>query len=406
MRKKQTNVDVIMPRLVQGEKAWYIEYYCFYPKNNKLEKFREYKGFKKLHSDDEKLKFGEKKIKLLSEKLTTGWRPWDPSTYLYRDEIQYFSDTKNFGNQKQNNSHIRKYLSDFLADTKRRVSPKTYESYQSKTRLFCKWLEDNNYQTLRIFEITDEITKKFFNYLIDVKKLDRLTINKYHQNLSQMFQFFVKRKLVVNVPLGDIVRPPKLKDMAARPIMDNDIKTLLAYMAKNDPQLFLASLMQFFLCCRPGNELRLLKIEDIDIYNRIIHIDQGSGKTGKRKITIPDALMELFVEFKLLDYDRSFFVFSKNAKPGSVALGKNYLSRKFAKYRDHLKLPKIYKFYSFKHTGAGKLLESGATIVEVKVHLGHKSFESTLAYVRRHFGDQSEKVLSFRPEVLKGLLKG
>ncbi len=137
-----------------------------------------------------------------------------------------------------------------------------------------------------------------------------------------------------------------------------------------------------------------------------MHVIEGNGKTGKRKITLPDALVELVFEFKLMDFPTNHYVFSKTGQPGPVALGKNYLNRKFARYRDALKLPKIYKFYSFKHTGAGKLLESGATIIEVKGHLGHKSIESTLAYVRRHFGDQSEKVLNFRPEVLKGLLKG
>lgn len=405
MKKNQTDLDVIMPRLVQGAKAWFIEYSCYCPKTNKLEKFREYKGFKKLQTEAEKLKFGTRKIKALSKNLISGWRPWDPTVYLYRDEIQYHSDTKNFGNQKNNNCHIRKYLSDFLIDTRRRVSPKTYESYQSKTRLFCKWLEENGHGSLRIFEINNTITKSFFNYLIDTKKLDRLTINKYLQNLNQMFTFFKKRKLIDEIPLDDIVRPPKLKDMAARPIMDNDIQRLLKYMAENDPQLFLASLMQFFLCCRPGNELRLLKIEDIDFFNKSVHITESAGKTGKRIVTMPEALIEILLEFKLMKYDRDCYIFSKYGKPGKFTLGKNYLNRKFAKYRDILKLPKVYKFYSFKHTGAGKLLESGATIIEVKNHLGHSSIESTLAYVKRHFGDQSEKVLNFRPEMLRGLLR-
>jgi len=45
MKKRQTKtekIDVVMPRLVQGEKEWFIEYSCYYPKEEKLEKFREY----------------------------------------------------------------------------------------------------------------------------------------------------------------------------------------------------------------------------------------------------------------------------------------------------------------------------------------------------------------------------
>jgi integrase len=399
------NIEVVMPRLVEGQRAWFVEYSCFNSKTNKLEKFRVYKGFRKLKTESEKIKYAKKVIDTLSKKLTCGWRPWDQSQYIYRDETQYKAVTVGFGNQKHNNSHIHKHLSDFLLETKRKVSAKTYESYQSKTRLFTQWLDKNGYEKCRIFELTNDVVKAFFNYLVDTRKLDRTTLEKYQQNLGQMFKFFIKRKLIDRIPMEDIVKPPKTKDNAARPMSETDMKTLLEYMAKNDKQMLLASLMQFFLCCRPGNELRLLKIQDLDFYNNLVHISQQDGKTGKRKITMPEALTEICMNFKLNEYQRDYYIFSRKGEPGSIALGKNFFSRKFAAYRKTLNLPSIYKFYSFKHTGAGKLLESGATIIEVMGHLGHTDVESTLAYVKRHFGNKSEKVLNFRPEVLSSFLK-
>lgn len=88
----------------------------------------------------------------------------------------------------------------------------------------------------------------------------------------------------------------------------------------------------------------------------------------------------------------------------SVLFGKNYFSRRFRMFRDQLGLPKGYKFYSLKHTAAGKLLESGATIIEVMNHLGHKDFKSTLHYVKRHFGNKSEKIINFCPSVMTEIL--
>jgi integrase len=38
------------------------------------------------------------------------------------------------------------------------------------------------------------------------------------------------------------------------------------------------------------------------------------------------------------------------------------------------------------------MLESGFTIVEIQNHLGHKDIESTMHYIRRHFGDVNIKV--------------
>ena len=394
-----------MPRLVRGMSVWYIEYSCYFPKNNKLEKFRVYKGFKQLPSEKEKIKLGDKLVQGISKKLLAGWRPWDQTVYLYHDETQYANLTSSFGNKKHNNSHIHKYLSMFLVETKRRVSVKTYESYQSKTRLFCQWLDENGYKSVRIFEITNDVVKQFFNFLIDDKKRDRATIGKYHQNLDQMFRHFMKLKIIDTNPVFDITFPPKHKDMAARPLADDDMKVFLNYVAKQNEQLFLACLVQFFLCCRPGNELRLLKIQDVDFHGGVVHITEENGKTGTRKITMPEALVELCDSFKINQYPREYYIFSENGKPGLKALGKNYFSRKFAKYRDDLGLPKIYKFYSFKHTGAGKLMESGATLAELMAHLGHTSMESTYAYVRRHFGEKSEKVLNFRPDVLHDFIK-
>ena len=356
MKKKQTDVDVIMPKLVQGEKAWFVEYCCFCPRTNKLEKFRVYKGFKKLKTEKEKIHFGNEIIKVFSKQLLSGWRPWDHTVYLYRDEIQYKSVTNSFGNKKNNSSHLRKYLSDFLIETKRRVSKKSYETYQGKTRLFCQWLEENGYKDLRVFEIQNAVVKKYFNYLIDTRKLDKVTVDKYCQNINQLFKFFVKQKLIDKNPVFDIVLPPKRKDMAARPMADDDMKVFLNYVAIKDEQFLLACLMQFFLCCRPGNELRLLKIQDIDFYAGVVHITQEDGKTGTRKITMPSALIELCNNYKLSDYPRAYYVFSINGKPGMKELSRNFFYRKFIKYRNELGLPLIYKFYSFKHTGAGKLL--------------------------------------------------
>lgn len=403
--KKQ--IEVVLPYVVKSndQKTWYVEYRCFNSKTEKLDRFRHYKGFSRKNTDDEKQAYANELVKYYDLKLKSGWRPWDSEKYIYQDAIQYQSITDHFGSSKKDNSHLRKYLSDFLHERKKILSPKSYESYLSKTRLFCQWLEQNGYAELRIFEISNMILKQFFTYLIDKRKLDKITVAKYKQNLGAMFRYFKNAKLLDTVPMENLPAARKIKDMSARPMMDADIKTYLEYMASNDKQMFLASLFQFFLCCRPGRELREMKIGDIDIYNKVVYIRLDTGKTGSRQISMPDALIEICENYKLDRFNREFYVFARGGGPGSELLGKNHFGNRFREVRDLLKLPKSYKFYSFKHTGAGKLLESGATFAELMNHLGHTSVESTIAYVRRHFGEQSKKVIDFRPEVLNGLWK-
>jgi len=403
MKKK---VDVILPYLVKSdnEKIWYVEYRCFNEKTGELERYRHYKGFTKKKSEGEREKHSTELIKHYSQKLKAGWRPWHEEKYLYKDEIEYRAITDHFGSKREDSSHLRRHLSDFLIERKKILSPKSYESYLSKTRLFCQWLEKNNYSEIRIFEISNAIVKRFFAYLIDERKLDKLTVVKYRQNLGAMFRYFKKAKLMDDLPMDDLPAARKLKDLAARPIMDADIKIYLEYCAKNDPQMFLASLFQFFLCCRPGKELREMKIGDLDTYNKIVYIRLETGKTGSRTISMPDALIEICQNFKLDRYNRDFYIFGRSGEPGKELHGKNHFGNRFRTLREKLNLPTSYKFYSFKHTGAGKLLESGATFAELMNHLGHTSVESTIAYVRRHFGEKSQKVIDFRPEVLNGLI--
>ena len=118
---------------------------------------------------------------------------------------------------------------------------------------------------------------------------------------------------------------------------------------------------------------------------------------------MPEALIELCRKHRITDHPASHYVLGNDGEPGPIPWGKNYFNRRFREFRERLHLPPGYKFYSLKHTAAGKLLESGESIVEVRNHLGHRDFESTIRYIRRHFGERSEKVANFRPDFLKGL---
>jgi len=371
-----------------------------------MQRYRIYKGFAK-KDEPAKRKYADEIIDYYTKKLTSGWRPWDVQKYIYTDEIEYAQVKDHWGAKKKDFNHLRKNMSAFLLEKKRELAPKSYESYNSKIRMFCQYLENKAPAGIRPFEITNDHVLDFFNYLVNVRKLDRITITKYRQNIGMMFQYFLKKKIVDSIPMNDLPKGKKTVDLSARPIMDHDLIRILEYCASKDPQMLLASLFQFFLCCRPGSELRLMKIEDIDFFNQVVYIRFDTGKTGSRRIAMPDALLEVCNEFKLNSYSGSFFVFGNKGVPGPVPHGKNHLSSRFREIRKELGLSPMYKFYSYKHTGAGKLLESGATIAEVKSHLGHSSVESTIKYIHRHFGEKSQKVIDFCPDVLKGfVMKG
>jgi len=401
MNKK---VDVKLPYLISSGKGFYfVEYRVFNPKTDKLERFRIYKGFKKCRSFAEVHIHSQKIIAEYKQKLLSGWRPWDDNIYIYEDEIEFRTVTNSFGLEKIDNSHLRKHLSDYLKLKKNDVNKKSYQTYQSKTRLFCLWLENNGYKQIKIHQITNEIVVKFFQHLIETRKLDKVSVAFYKQVIGGMFRYFKSKKLISEIPLQDLPRAYKKTDAAARPITDRDMKAYLKHVAQHDRQLFLASIMQTLLLIRPNKELRLLKIQDIDVIGGRVYINDRNAKTIARVLTMPDALAEIISHYDLHKFTSGDYIFGRGGVPGPVPVGVNYFNRKFTECKTDLGFPANYKFYSLKHTGAGKLLESGATLAELMSHLGHTRFESTIRYVRRHFGEKSEKILNFKPDFLAGL---
>lgn len=397
-------VDCKLPYLVKTKRAvYFVEYRAFNPLTNRFERFRYYKGFRDLKTENEINAHADKIKTLFREKLLSGWRPWDDKIFTYSDEIEYKNIVNGFGGTKIDSNHIRKHLSEFLSWKKSDISAKSYQSYQSKTRLFCLWLEKNNYQNLLIGEITNDIAVKFFQYLISERNLDIRTVAKYKQNLHSMFAFFKKKKLISEIPLEDLPRSTKKVDNAARPISDDHMIILLNNFSENNPQLLLASMFQLLTLARPNGELRLMKLQDVDLNKGVAFIKDDTAKTTKRVIIMPKALVEYSRQWNFEKYPPAYYIFGQGGKPGPKPVGVNFFNRHFSVIKKDLGLPDTYKFYSFKHTGAGKLMESGATLAELMSHLGHTKFESTISYVRRHFGEKSEKISNFKPDFLDGL---
>lgn len=392
-----------MPYLVRNASgSCFVEYRAFNPATNRLERFRIYKGFAKLsgtHLQDHAKEIIDK----YSKKLKAGWRPWKEEDVVYQDNIEYYFVSQAVGNIRKDSNHLRRHQSEYLNFVKSDVGKKTFQDYTSKIRQFTFWLEKKGHLHKLISEIDNAIILMFFNHLIQERKLDMRTVSKYHMVLAAMFKYFQKKKVIIDNPVHDTPKGSKTVDKAARPFFEKHIKVYMKEVAKAEPDLFLASLFQYFLLCRPGSELRLMRVQDVDVTRQIVYIRDDTAKVIKRTLTLPKSLITFIEAFKIDSFKSDFYIFGRNGVPGPEPYGKNYFNRRFKIHRDKLNLPRTYTFYSFKHTGAGNLLETGATLAELMSQLGHVRFESTIHYVRRHFGEKSEKILNQKPGFLKGI---
>ena len=105
--------------------------------------------------------------------------------------------------------------------------------------------------------------------------------------------------------------------------------------------------MQYYAAIRPGNEMRFLKVKDIDFDTKVITIRNYHAKNGRTEaIQMPDALYDWLIKYDIDMSIQDYYVFGRGGIPGPEALSKNSLRLRFNKFRDRLNLPKDVKLYS------------------------------------------------------------
>jgi integrase len=279
-------------------------------------------------------------------------------------------------------------LPSFLSDIQIRLGEKSYRSYKGQTKVFSEWLEKNGYSTTPLSGITKEIIADFFHYLAVDRELDRPTCQKYFLNIRMVFKYAIKRNEAEYLPFDLITYPKKKEDKSAQVINPDHIKMLLPKIKEKDPQLYLAFLTEYYTFLRPGTELRLLKVGDISMEAGTIQVTQAHAKTGhKRIVTVPNQLLDLYREYDIDKADKELYVFGKHHKPDNKPCSVNMLRWRFNKVRDELGLPKGYKLYSGKHSGATALHNTNkVSLHSLMSQLGHSRLSSTQHYIKNHAG--------------------
>ncbi len=165
---------IILPRLNDcgGEihRQWFVYYSFLDPRTGQMKRFKLYNGFASLGTPAGRYEHADKLMDEYRRKLLSGWSPFEKrDAVIYEDEIMYAPEAEIRGRRRTSMNPLRSYLSEYLADQKYRIAPKTYESYQSKTRLFCQWLEARGYDH-DLPLIDRKIIIQFFNFLISACK--------------------------------------------------------------------------------------------------------------------------------------------------------------------------------------------------------------------------------------------
>lgn len=403
MRKKK----VLMPRIYKPENGkpstrWHVEFSVFDEIEDRMQRFRKTTGFSKCTTEAECWANAHKLKREYSKKLGNGWTPFDDRTkVIWEDDLVYQSDYKG----KKPLYNTRKtvaYYSTLFLKTKLNTSPGSYKTYMSKLRKFRTWLEDNKLNQKDVSIISEEDAKRFMTKLNEKQKKSGKTNNEYLRLFKEFWGFINKDRKGINNIWSDLPRY-KNDTKPQRPMRKNILELLKKEMHKDikpkyknqwaspKPQLWLAGQFMYYCFIRPG-ELRQMRIKNLDLFEGKAILYAEFTKTDKtRVVDIPEKFANLLItKYKLQNYPEDYFIFTRDGKPGKEMIGANYFNKHFAKVRENLGLPKDYKFYGFKHTGAVKALKSGANIKDIQHQMGHSSVQITDEYLKSMVGYESE----------------
>lgn len=378
------------------EEKWYIHFRCPDPnRNGKMRRKRIYKGLFRIKNLEERYRKGEELCAEYLDMLINGYNPWvNDERVAYIDELDYVYVSGRKGKKALEFKSFNYYASSLILFVEKNHAKKTLETYRSKLRIFREWLERKDYNIYNVTVINNALVVEFCQWLIDERNIHHNTLDKYRSVLHAVFEKAVKDNPGYKNPVFGLPQAKNRTNNAPLALIRSDRKLIMDEIIK-DPQLYLMVLFEHDCGMRPHAEVRLMKVGWINFDRGTVTVPAEFNQKGKceKHATIPDALLDLLIyKFRIHHYPRDYYLLGKNTGgcPGEQHWGKNYFTNHFNKIREKLGLPKDYKLYGMKHTGATQAIDDKISIRALQKQLGHATLESTIKYIETRVVEVNE----------------
>lgn len=125
------------------------------------------------------------------------------------------------------------------------------------------------------------------------------------------------------------------------------------------------------------NEVRLLKIADIDLDRKQIHVRQGKGK--KDRYVVLSKLIASKFQFYLSAVNPTVYLF-EGETPGNP-MGERSIQYAIKEALHRTEIKKAASMHTLRHSFATHLLEDGVDLHSIQRLLGHTDIHTTLVYI-------------------------
>ncbi len=352
------------PKLHKG-KAWYILYSYRDPISQTMHAFKITKGLN-VGNEDQRMRNAQRIIANLTKKLENGWSPFEE-----RFGKKNLSSPNNWINA----------ISDFLRfKATENIEERSFIEYSYKLNKFIKFIKEKKWDKLNVSLFTYEHALEFMEWLKANGCRSGKTLKEYKSIMGQVCNHLRKKQLITQ-NFFELLPHYKYISNTPRLFSDKELQELKNYALQCDRQLWI--IFQFILYCffRPGREVRLMRVGDIDYEKGILWSRKDTAKNDKEKpVIIPDHFLKYLIQNGYHKANKEDFMFTVEGKPGSIPVGKNYIYKHYKKAR--LALGINTYIYAAKHTGNRKLKDNGADLLDMMKQNRHSSPNQTYVYLK------------------------
>lgn len=365
-------------------KRWYVEFSYRLPSDNQLHRYRCYSGLCSGTAEDRD-RIAKQLIDHYTEYLKSGsYLNQEPNLNPLKESENHRPEQQKWVECKQS-IMVEPLALRYLAFIQPNLRKKSFQDYKAKLSIFIDWVRKNMRDTT-VPMMQRKMLIPFFEFLSTDRGLCRRTNEKYVQVVRAFFTY-CEDIGVRDEDTNPVKRIPKFGKVidCSTGVFDADERMRLRNAIKNkEPFLWLACEMLYYCAVRPGTEMRLLRIGDINFETRNICIRAELAKNKTTEyVGIPNVLFEYMQELHLDQFDKDLYIFGRCGFPSIIPTGHNTMRNRFNSYRELLNISKDKKFYSWKHAGAISAAQNGATIFELKDQLRHKSIQTTEEYLKK-----------------------
>ena len=257
----------------------------------------------------------------------------------------------------------------YLTDVKINKRPATYKYYVDKFKYIMEYFEMVNISY--ISQITTSSILKYINYL-ESKKLKNISINKFVGAIKTMIKYLEDNELIEPVNL----KIKKLKEVQANIelIELEDIKKILKYLETKKIQYQLI----FKLIISTGirrTELINIKRKNIDFINNTIFLDHT--KTGHTRFIYIDENIKELIKYEIKYKPSSNYLFVTHE---GNQLTTSAIDSIFLRTKKELNLERLSP-HKLRHTYATIIMEQQQDLEQVRLLLGHRTYDMTRRYL-------------------------